>query len=153
MISQRSLCSLYGSTSVVVGRSGNSPDLVYKLSINCCLPSQVPVRCPGCTNFMQPLSACEGRRFRSSKVAEHGRRGQILVAGCFTVLSVYLIACPSLILIEALPSYVTGGSVRFRVQWFNPSVALNANPCCSGFDLLQGLWGITTQGTLFILAS
>ena len=45
-----------------VGRSGASPDLVYKLSINCCLPSQVPVRCPGCTNFMQPLSACEGRR-------------------------------------------------------------------------------------------
>ena len=77
----------------------------------------------------------------------------------------------SLVLIETLPSYVTGGSVRFRVQWseflradvrcglreligdrtsvkpsdlfcqFIPSVALNANPCCSGFYLLQGLWG------------
>ena len=49
-----------GSTSVFVGRSGASPDLVYKLSINCRLPSQVPFRCPGCTNFMQPLSACVG---------------------------------------------------------------------------------------------
>ena len=43
--------------SCFVGRSGASPDLVYKLSIDCCLPSQVPFRRPGCTNFMQPLSA------------------------------------------------------------------------------------------------
>ena len=42
------------------------------------------------------------------------RAGHSLLYPCFSNIS------PSLL--GALPSYETGGSVRFRVQWFIPSV-------------------------------
>ena len=144
---------------VFVGRSGDSPDLEWLgvLTLRACWRYYIEpyslcfirlVLSPLVQFYRAFLPVKEGglHYFSTTRaVGQTLRAGHSLLYPCFSNIS------PSLL--GALPSYVTGGSVRFRVQWFISSVALNANPCCSGFDLLQGLWGITTRGTLFILAS
>ena len=163
-----------------VGRPGASPDLEWLgvLTLRACWRYYIEpyslcfirlVLSPLVQFYRAFLPVKEGglHYFSTTRaVGQTLRAGHSLLYPCFSNIS------PSLL--GALPSYVTGGSVHFRVQWseflradvrcglreligdrtsvkpsdlfcrFIPSVALNANPCCNGFDLVQGLWGVTT---------
>lgn len=111
-----------------VGRSGTSPDLVCALSSQLSLAFSgsrivgillvVPILC----NLFLPVK--EG----GSEVPKSQDTGAWpnFTSSRFTVLSVYLSACSSLVLIEALPSYETGGSVAFVCNG-----ASSQKPCCT----------------------